>query len=164
MQEELNRTQAVQVSFSLAKHDFIAKLFGGIFLSFQRGSKDFLDIHLYLYTIWFEFSRKKSRTDRTSLSCQAPSNLESFKKMDSSKMSYKKNWGQNGHIQLNRENECSGSLRYQTVCKINDPKSSWLKSTTTYLADSSVGQWFGSGTWIAFLVLAGLSCPGVWLQ
>lgn len=86
LQEELSRTQAVQVSFFLAKHDFLAKVLGGIFLSFQRGSKDFLDIDLYFYTIWFEFSRKKSGTDRTSHLCQVPSNLESSKKMDGSKL------------------------------------------------------------------------------
>lgn len=58
MQEELNRTQAVQLLFPLAKHDFLAKVLGGIFLSFQRHSKDFLDIDVYLYTIWLEFYEK----------------------------------------------------------------------------------------------------------
>ena len=102
-QEELSRTQAVQVPFSLAKHDFLTKVLGGIFLSFQRDSKDFLDIDLYFYTIWLEFSRKKSRTDRMHCLCQEPSNLESSKKMDDLKIpKKKKKMEQNGYIQTGR--------------------------------------------------------------
>jgi len=119
----LSRTQAVQVPFSLAKHDFLAKVSGGIFLSFQQGSKDFLDIDLYFYTIWFEFSRKKSRTDRMSYLCQAPSNLESSKKMDGFKMPKKTIGGRMGISKEAEENECSESRIYQIFCKTKHPQS-----------------------------------------
>lgn len=105
LQEELSRTQAVRAPFSLGQARFPCESFGwDYFLIFQR---DFLDIDLYSYAIWWEFSmkkKKKSRTDRTSHPCQAPSHLGSSKETDGSEMP-RNNWGPSGHISGSRGEE-----------------------------------------------------------
>lgn len=59
LQEELSRTQAVRAPFSLGQARFPCESFGwDYFLIFQR---DFLDIDLYSYAIWWEFSMKKKK-------------------------------------------------------------------------------------------------------